>query len=452
MTDAPKPPGGPLTTQDLVHDLLKDAILVQTYLDRIGASESDALARAVVAAQNAPAEMLGDTYVELSKAFSAATRRLRPLTLPDLRSWIPAQKDDSGQPPKRAWWKYAFIGAAILLLVVSGHFTAWHKQATKLLADTIAVTELTRSDLLNDMVDVFAEGGTDLTTPGNVARIPFRQMVDELRLVQLRIDQNIAQNKAHESNFVPFRAMFRKIVHDYRDWRGVLNKPRPEVMAAGATAEPVEQAIAGMMPMFLSVALGSPAEGANLSDAPLYRQKCAPEAMIDPANPTLAGAYANIGKTISGADAARQAILCFAGVDPSSTEMFLQANWIYNLGQSIDLLSVWILPALYGALGAVMYFLRDFLDRMRPDPGFVEVAVRVALGMFAGVSVGWFAAPTTMVQGIGIADLSLATLTLAFLVGFGIDVFFSLLDKMLELFRGSIDRIGTSGGPPSGTT
>lgn len=74
----------------------------------------------------------------------------------------------------------------------------------------------------------------------------------------------------------------------------------------------------------------------------------------------------------------------------------------------------------------------------------------MSLGILAGVSVGWFSAPAALVQGIGIADISLATLTLAFLVGFGIDVFFRLLDRLLELLRKGVTRLGGDDDDPKG--
>ncbi len=106
---------------------------------------------------------------------------------------------------------------------------------------------------------------------------------------------------------------------------------------------------------------------------------------------------------------------------------------------------LWMLPGLYGALGAMMFFMRNFLDPLLPEPSVMKVVLRVCMGMFAGVSVAWVWAPSALIQCIGITDVSIAALTLAFLVGFGIEVFFALLDKLVTMISGTIQRQDQAG-------
>ena len=441
-------PDFPSPDVDIVDELLNDATLVQTYGQRTGLFDDDKLARAIMQTRKARASNADFDLVALSSALNDAMRRIRPLTLVDLRRWNPFAPPPPGRSHKSAPWKYLFILCAIVLLFVCGHYTSWHKRATKLLDETLTVANETQGDLVSDMVYFFADGGADLAQPAAAAKVPFREMVDELRLQQIRMDQNLQRNLELDADFVPLRVVMRGVVHRYLEWKGILGtaaQPAPPVVAAGASFLGTEVP----KPVLLALALTTGPEGGtvhtrdNISLADCGQIKT-PLPFFAEQETESAPTFAGIGNGILQYDTARRSILCFAGVNPDGAKYFVEANWTYKLSNRIDLLSAWILPALYGALGAVMFYLRDFLNPLRPDPGFVEVAVRVALGLFAGVSVGWFAAPTTMVQGIGISDLSLATLTLAFLVGFGIDVFFALLDRLLELFRGSVSRIGSS--------
>ncbi len=68
--------------------------------------------------------------------------------------------------------------------------------------------------------------------------------------------------------------------------------------------------------------------------------------------------------------------------------------------------------------------------------------MRIFLGGFAGVSFGWFISPATTSEILG-WTLPLGAYTVAFLIGYSIDVFYALLDKAVVLISGWIERIGT---------
>ena len=106
--------------------------------------------------------------------------------------------------------------------------------------------------------------------------------------------------------------------------------------------------------------------------------------------------------------------------------------------------SAWILPAIYGALGALVYHLRACLDRYRPDPRFARALMRTFLGAFAGVAFGWLW-PNTTNDGI-LTILPLGVYALAFLIGYSIDIFFALLDKLVVTLSSSIENVGKTSG------
>jgi hypothetical protein len=109
-------------------------------------------------------------------------------------------------------------------------------------------------------------------------------------------------------------------------------------------------------------------------------------------------------------------------------------------GQVIDVMQKWVLPLLYGALGAMVFVVRTLSlqarDRLFRREAMVFLILRVFLGAISGLAIGWFwnqtpQTPTTA------GPMSLATLSpfaLAFVTGYGVELFFTLLDKIISTF------------------
>lgn len=103
---------------------------------------------------------------------------------------------------------------------------------------------------------------------------------------------------------------------------------------------------------------------------------------------------------------------------------------VFQLGEALNLLGLWVLPALYGMLGSAVFHMRRYLDSSVPDPSWIRSLYRTALGGFAGIILVWIWTPTAAKS----ADPAFATLsafTVAFLVGFSTDIFFQALDRIV---------------------
>jgi hypothetical protein len=109
---------------------------------------------------------------------------------------------------------------------------------------------------------------------------------------------------------------------------------------------------------------------------------------------------------------------------------------------TIDLYGRWLLPALYGMIGSMLFILRRYLDAASPDPSVLDFIYRIALGGFAGIIAAWLWTPAS-------TDLNLPTITsagafgIAFLVGFSTDVLFGALERLSKLAG---DAMGKPGG------
>lgn len=90
-----------------------------------------------------------------------------------------------------------------------------------------------------------------------------------------------------------------------------------------------------------------------------------------------------------------------------------------------------ILPLLFGLIGAIAYVIRTISDEIATTT-FSKTSptrhlMRVALGAIAGVVVGFFTKVSTQVQ--------LPQLAFAFLAGYGVEALFSMFDGIIKKFR-----------------
>jgi len=111
----------------------------------------------------------------------------------------------------------------------------------------------------------------------------------------------------------------------------------------------------------------------------------------------------------------------------TSRQAQLAAQFVLSILQS------YILPLFYGILGAGTFVLRTLSKEME-DETFSEEKrtqhlLRVSLGALAGILVGWFSflIPGETTTFVG----SISPLAIAFLVGYNIELFFSLMDRAL---------------------
>lgn len=120
-----------------------------------------------------------------------------------------------------------------------------------------------------------------------------------------------------------------------------------------------------------------------------------------------------------------------------------------ELEHMLTVVNNWLLPALYGALGALVYYMRQFLNPLRPNPGLARVVMRVSLGALAGILIAWFQTTTASNDGLGITTLGLGSLMIAFIVGFSIDVFFNALERVVQSANAAIEKPAEASGRPA---
>jgi hypothetical protein len=102
-----------------------------------------------------------------------------------------------------------------------------------------------------------------------------------------------------------------------------------------------------------------------------------------------------------------------------------------NANLVVGILGAYILPILFGAIGAVAYIIRTISEQIRASTFSASSPtrhiMRTALGAMAGVVVGLFSDLST--------KLSLPPLAVAFLAGYGVEAVFSMFDGFIAKFK-----------------
>lgn len=119
----------------------------------------------------------------------------------------------------------------------------------------------------------------------------------------------------------------------------------------------------------------------------------------------------------------------------------IQFENILSAGFILQALQEYLLPLLYGLLGAFIFVLRSLLREIKSltytFDSEIRYRLRLTLGALGGMIIGWFLKPEE-------ADAldSLSPMAMAFLMGYNVDVLFSLMDRLIENIKQAIEKTG----------
>src|ERR1700686_2209440 len=102
----------------------------------------------------------------------------------------------------------------------------------------------------------------------------------------------------------------------------------------------------------------------------------------------------------------------------------------------LQILQTYVLPLLYGWVGAMAFVLRSLIVTVKNKSFRVELNVeyrlRVYLGLLAGLVIGWFLSSKGDARQAGVADLTPAAVS--FLAGYSVEIMFSTMDRIVSGF------------------
>lgn len=104
---------------------------------------------------------------------------------------------------------------------------------------------------------------------------------------------------------------------------------------------------------------------------------------------------------------------------------------------TMEILQKYMLPLIYGFLGACVYILRNLSYKIKNyayiNASVINFHIRLCLGTLAGIAIVWFVSPEKAADPL----LSLSPLALAFLAGYSVELLFALMDTVINAFTGS---------------
>jgi hypothetical protein len=404
--------------EHLLDQLLEDAILVAAFGQRAGKLSDSSLFEAIQRAKANP--KLGwhsPEVASLQSSLNDASRAIHPVTLIDLKyGWNPFVKRPSffrRLSPSRI----LFIVLAFVLISVSIHYTQWQKRA-------------------ESIIDVFENGIVDEEN-----RIHF-EIVDEY-LVEF--DKNKIDELEERSEFMEMLRNAHKISE--RVWSAQEEYREVTDLYFRLTGAIIEQDV--------NILIKDYNEYKNISNVPpkarppisdmhycvkRIQNALNPDDIINDMSNDLSIVLNKLNKYSTEDSVGVDFIKCLTGsIRPVSGVKYDEAD----LRQNIEFVSLWLLPAIFGMFGAVVYQLRACLDRMRPDPRIGRAIMRIVLGALGGIAFGWFWSPDGT-DGLLPPTLPLGAYAIAFLIGYSIDIFYSLVDRVVVSISASIEKVGPS--------
>lgn len=405
----------------VLEELIDDAILVASFGQRSGRFADNDLFAAIRAARaNPDLDWSSEETVGLQSALNKAVRMIQPVTLIDLRSgWNPFRRPKESLRSRTNWMVMAFIVGTSLLILACGYYTVWYQHAAALIDRVGEQKAEKQSEVIYEIMNAMAtiRAGDDGTTTATIktddlSAQSIREKIDLARRIDKELEADRTNYYEVSFSFVPAT----QIVYSVLNWLHPIGAAQA---AEPAAKKPVTQwRFAGCYDGGAPAASGQPG--------------------AEPAGSTLVQGVdhfvTSVDRDVAGVRCALKIVQTnYGGVFQNPKEVVRQ------ISDKMELLNAWLLPALYGALGALMFHMRAFLDPMLPNPAGARVLLRVSLGAFAGISVAWFLTPAVK---DGVGGLGLGMLTIAFLLGFSIDVFFALLDRLVTLARNAISNLG----------
>jgi hypothetical protein len=104
---------------------------------------------------------------------------------------------------------------------------------------------------------------------------------------------------------------------------------------------------------------------------------------------------------------------------------------------TMDILQKYILPLIYGFLGACVYVLRNLSSKIKAyaflNASTINFHIRLCLGTLGGIAIVWFISPEKTTEPV----MSLSPLALAFLAGYSVELLFAVMDTVINAFTGN---------------
>lgn len=410
-------------SDQFVDDIIKDARLIADYGRLSGAFKDDAFFSALADAERVETRTISEpAIVKLQKQLNDAAKLVPFTTFAALhRNWTPRRSSR-----KSAWMSAFLVALSIIFMAATAQLTYIYNQGTDLLAAVETLQEQDTEQRFGHLVRQMWSAREDPDIRRNIdGNAITSESIYTLDYNLRKLDTTISDTAMRAQDFA-FKSTFPLI--GMHSAYCLYNR----TLAAATQGDRKANLV-----------------GCGYADNSYEKLPYAARAQCATSDPgSTVVQTASTGEDITDIlDQYEQAALdlfCEGSItnDPKSIHWSLTRQ-SESIRQTISPYALWILPAMYGALGALMFQMRRILDPLSPNPQFVSLLHRVALGALAGMILAWFLAPDARF-GTDVAGIGFGLFSFAFLFGFSIDVFFTVLDEFVAFANMTVRRFGAA--------
>jgi hypothetical protein len=401
---------------------IRDLRLAVTYGARAGLLRSTSVLDALKSAEEASSAGQSPDAHALTVAMNEVTQAIAPMTMADLKFGRDPFDPINQNRARRLQLLLTLFALGVLVFI--GYFMhSLHREqsAISTLKEIQQLHPLEKLNVLRKM----AQWENPVTTP-NTLYDQYYQKVSELRQIKEHIENSYQQAvSAVNIPLFPLEDVFSA-------------RPANAASVSDAAGNAVPTT-AGKVEPAAELALKSGTECDTSAPTDISCQKPATEICgVDRDGNMQLGqessSYPTWMKRVL-SDALNDFCFQLKVLSPSGDGALLNQNFsaftfLMPLTDKVSLRVDWFLPFFYGLLGAAVFVMRNVASIRTPAMEWFPIVMRISLGGVAGIVIGWFsAAATTSTGSINSASLSLP-FAMAFLTGYGIDVLFTVLDRL----------------------
>ncbi len=405
--------------EDYINELVNDALLYATYGRYAGSFKDEQLFQ-TIADSLRERPISNDLVVELHRILNETARDIPFSTVAALKAgWTPGRA-----PILIKCITFGLVIASIVLMVVVARLTLVHNQGTGLITQAEELMEDRPQQSIDRLVreHVLARLQLEERASENPTRLPLNDTVS-LSLLEANeaelseITRRMTNLRGEIGNYIAIKAVFPLIgMKEIYCFSGRL------LSSDGATFK-------GHCPDATTIATAQSKQFVELSSEPSCRDPLLPD-------PTATNGTA-FTRWRDMLEAERTSLECNGVIASTDFRGVQFAKNVEQLRWHVGYYALWILPAMYGAMGAVMYHMRYVLDPLLPHPSLIRLLHRVVLASLAGIVLGWFYAPGSAIEQAA-TGVGFSLFVVSFLFGFSLDVFFAMLDRFVAFSERSV--------------
>ena len=406
-------------------ELLQDARLLLHYGTRAGRLPDNALATALNKVRSASPEEVPRERLALVDALNSAVRSIAPMTLVELRAGL-SPFEPKGQRRLRTSQVIFAVLTIVLAALVADYTEYLHRQDAAM--STLRQLQNARPlDKLNDLRKM-VEIESVLSKHDPIHYDQYHRSMTELRELLNRLSgaYDVLSSVKTQGPYLSRLAHAVNPVPPLTGWVGHVTRSHPASADARPNPKAAERDGGDVTPQPAGSAQGAvmsyeeAAAAAKVDAADVCEERF--ELPLGEPKKYFAWVKFIVADSLAEQCFSEKLRLSFNSLPPT-------APLFFGIQTSMATLNGWVLPFLYGLLGASVFVMRTLLDPRAPTLGFAPALLRVSLGGIAGIIIGWFSVSTGATSH-GVPTISVVPFGLAFCAGFSIEILFSVLDRV----------------------